>query len=549
MQVPTWLTTFVVDSLGTRHAGCRARHALSTIYTNIQEYYPNTSLKSILAWQRSMTRTLFAGWCRHTTLNYTDDYWLYKIVRILARINGATPYDLPSRGKQKIRIRLCQHAERLADGIIHQLKRVNGVLPSGRDIGCIRKFVATYPLWYTHQLSSINQKMLLQWIHTRMPAADKTSRQHMILVVLQILRAYNNSVQLSGIVADRTESQDCLIRLASNNSDIPVHICVFFSHFFDRPCNNLVSVFNKYLDGQRISGVYRYQIWDVLKTLLFDMSVTCHKPLSHTLKKIDAASLKQWLANIVQRSSQSVARRYRIALKHIIASNVLGQQPILVTDVACRVVPAAPVRHDTYSDDDVKRLQSACLSHFDRLLLNLLVQTGLRSTAVRNLKVVNFVGQYGMAFEKGKKWHTFPISLALQRYREAYLQDGHKTGSEWLFPDFRDADHCMTASQIRRWLQKLAARAQVRGAHVTLHSFRRYVVTTLLVNGNDMHKVMKYIGHKHPSTTVGYWCTQPDTLVRLMKIPWQDSENSEFETAAQRLNKRARELLALQQRC
>ena len=551
MQVPDWLVRFVTDSIGMRHAGRRAQHTLSLLYNDIQKYYPNKQLTSELAWRRHITGNLFSQWCKHILTEYKNDFWVYKIVRLLARITTTTPYGVPSRGRQKDRLRLCQNAEMLYDTVIHHLQQKNYCL-NNTHIICIRKFIASYPVWYTHQLKNITTNCLVKWVSSRMP--DNNPRHIMISTVVDLLAAYDNPVSFSTVSKTSCRTKLC-DSLQFMDKYIPTHIRVFFAHFFKEPCRKFVSAFDQYLDTRQIMGVYRYQIWAVLKTLLFDMSETCHQPLTCTLQKINDQSLKSWLNRVVIASGQSVARRYRNCIKHILQSNVLGKDVAnassictsnIILDADARMT--ATSRPQTYSDGEIKRLQAACVSRMDCLLLNLFVQTGLRSSAVRNLKVCNFTGSCGTALEKGRKWHTFPISPSLQQFRDEYFKNEHDTASVWVFPDTRDSDHCMTSSQIRSWLQKISKRAHVMGPHVTLHSFRRYVVTTLLLHGNDMHQVMKYIGHTHPSTTVGYWCTQPESLIKLMKIPWYDAVDTKaVHTAAYVLNKYARQLLAIQQ--
>lgn len=244
----------------------------------------------------------------------------------------------------------------------------------------------------------------------------------------------------------------------------------------------------------------------------------------------------------------TLTRRYCNCLRHVIQSGISK------TSVSCTCIgnPRGPPREKaerlTYSKNEFQRLTDACQTNMDRLLLTILSQTGLRNSAVRNLTTACFTGDYGTALEKGRKWHTFPISESLKQHRDAYLQNDHRANSPFVFPDTRDPTHCMTASQIRSWLKNLAARADVQGPHVTIHSFRRYVVTTLLLHGNGMHQVMKYVGHTHPSTTVGYWCSHPNQLVQMMRVPWCTEESSIKATPAELLHKQACQLLAMQLR-
>lgn len=543
MNVPRWLSVFVTQSIGTKHSGRRAHNALQIVYRSLHSYHKNLHLESESAWRRTMTESLFSQWYKNSDLDY-GDFWLYKITRLLGRINCTTPRGIPCKGRQKDRMRLCQEAELLCDTILSQLHRAGG-FTSAADATYVRKFILSFPLWYTHQLSAITAHMLTDWAINRMPDVTSSVRDKLVRVVLRVLCAYGNRIDWRPPCHQNSVLTASSMRIYTD-TNIPTHICHFFTYFFETPCEKLVSIFDAYLNAKNITGVYRYQIWDVLKSLLFWMSKDCNRPLNESLDRIDGVSIQNWLTEISCRCAESVLRRYRNSLKHIIRANILGA-PL---ECACIGNTRGQLRERaqrlTYSEDDFQKLRAACQTHMDRLLLALLSQTGLRNSAVRNLTVSRFTGDYGTALEKGRKWHTFPISESLKNYRDVYLQKEHKTGSPFVFPDVRDPAHCMTTSQIRSWLKNMATRADVHGPHVTIHSFRRYVVTTLLLHGNNMHQVMKYVGHTHPSTTVGYWCSQPDQLVKMMKLPWCKEDTPTTYTAAELMHKRACELLAVQ---
>ena len=145
MKVLRCLVVLVTQSIGAKHSGRRAHNALQLVYKSLQDYCQSTQLESEMGWRRTMTTALFSQWYKHSNLDYAD-FWLYKITRILARINSTTSYGVPCRGRQKDRIRLCQDGELLCHTILTQLHKVSSVRTAA-DATYTRKLILSYPVW------------------------------------------------------------------------------------------------------------------------------------------------------------------------------------------------------------------------------------------------------------------------------------------------------------------------------------------------------------------------------------------------------------------
>ena len=189
----------------------------------------------------------------------------------------------------------------------------------------------------------------------------------------------------------------------------------------------------------------------------------------------------------------------------------------------------------TYNADEIKQLYNVCKPAKERLLLLLLSRGGLRNTALRSLMVHNVCHDHGIAMEKGQRLHQFHIDAETHRTFTDYIATEHpnivgKLRSQYVFQYVNssthcvDVDSCMSPKQLHRWLQLLARRAGVQRCHVTIHSFRRYVVTALMQDGyNSIEHVARFVGHQSPATTQRYWLTDPHLLTKQLKLPWSSA--------------------------
>lgn len=167
------------------------------------------------------------------------------------------------------------------------------------------------------------------------------------------------------------------------------------------------------------------------------------------------------------------------------------------------------------SKEEIARLLDATDSLRDRLALELIYSSGLRSTEVVNLKLTD-IDPDRMLIRirqgKGKKDRDVTLSrVALNRLRE-YVKIHRPV--HFIFPSTTDAGKPLHTSTLRKKLMKAKAKAGISKPGA-LHLLRHSYATHLLEAGYDLRTIQKLLGHANLSTTMVYLhgVMSPSTVV------------------------------------
>jgi integrase/recombinase XerD len=155
-------------------------------------------------------------------------------------------------------------------------------------------------------------------------------------------------------------------------------------------------------------------------------------------------------------------------------------------------------------DDEPERLLNATTRQRDRLLLLVLLYTGLRVAELCSLRVEHLdfgAGTLAVFDGKGGRDRMVPLASHLLAPLRGWL--GPRC-SGFVFPS-RQGGGRLTTRAVEYLFTRLAIRAKLdnpRRAHP--HAFRHVFATRLLRNGANIRVVQKLLGHQQLSTTEIY---------------------------------------------
>lgn len=175
-----------------------------------------------------------------------------------------------------------------------------------------------------------------------------------------------------------------------------------------------------------------------------------------------------------------------------------------------------------FRDDEVKRIVHAADSHLERLVILLLLTTGLRLGGLCRLqwkgslpagcpRHATDVPTVLSTVEKGNRVRNITINNTCRMLIARWCVDGRpqiligEAADRFVFPSSRLPNRCMSTRYAARVCNDVLTRANVHGPHAHPHSFRHTVVQMLHLNGMSFETIARWIGHRNPSTTSGVY--------------------------------------------
>jgi integrase len=150
----------------------------------------------------------------------------------------------------------------------------------------------------------------------------------------------------------------------------------------------------------------------------------------------------------------------------------------------------------TYRADQVKTILDAASEGWAKLVVRILLGTGIRIAELCDLRIEDFEDDGEAAFlkvrrGKGAKFRRVPVSFRLRRDLVRWLNADR--------PEIRD-DHLLigdhgrpvTVGAVTQMLRRLSTRVDIA---VHAHGFRHTFATEYLRNGGSMERLRKILGH------------------------------------------------------
>ncbi|ADV64393.1 site-specific tyrosine recombinase/integron integrase [Desulfurococcus mucosus] len=162
-------------------------------------------------------------------------------------------------------------------------------------------------------------------------------------------------------------------------------------------------------------------------------------------------------------------------------------------------VKKPPARINALSDEEIEKLMNAARTPLDKLILRLLVDTGLRSRELLGLRVedVDFHSRVirVSSAKYGKERYVTATGETFEMLRSWIALNGLKPGDR-LFN--------LTYSGLYKKLKRLAARAGIPPEKIRPHVLRHTFATRALRRGLSLPSLQRLLGHADIKTTQVY---------------------------------------------
>jgi integrase/recombinase XerD len=171
-----------------------------------------------------------------------------------------------------------------------------------------------------------------------------------------------------------------------------------------------------------------------------------------------------------------------------------------------------PPRRITVSEEDIEKLLNACENPFERLLVILLSQTGIRALEASSLKLSDIdLEKKFLTITRAKWGKTRRIGLSPQVIQaiEDYLPTRPPAKHDYLIMDRKRQP--LNRNGLRQRLERIGLTAKV---HVHPHALRRAFVTINVNKGRPLVMLQIACGHNDIATTRSYCMTSEDEVVR-----------------------------------
>lgn len=573
---------FLRDSLrrGCRGEGPllrRCERQLPAVWVGLRRYTGRT-LASPLEWEEHVTYPVLQRWYLHETAadrtRYADPrerrMLRYTLNRLLLAMPAATHRRAvqdgdawsPAGGGGGV-LRPTQHQE---SAVVAALAASVPLIGGDRRLTrCLRRFVVYGPYFDAQSVRTVTEAEVLWWLRERRPLLlpDGPAARDLELRLWCVLRSLGPVPRGPPTrTAPRRWVTPLLCHATRDGVDtrlLPEGDQIFFRHWFADDELAYLRTMQARMAARGLTAGHTRQLWDAIRHLWQHASGgpgTARAEVDVT----NPDTVWRWLLAVYRRRGggdgglrlPSVCVRALGAARLVLEVAGGGWLPTRteytqrLRAVMCSEEPLRDIVHTggargrTYTPQEVADLLRACGDDpRDRLLMLLLQHVGLRNAALRQLRWRNITQaepphaprDVGEAVEKGGAIRSFVLrgDDSLCSALERYLAEYRATVVGWcwetacLFPrGHTQPDVPMTAGQIHYWFRQVAARAGVRGPHVTLHHMRHHLVTALLEQKeNRPLDVAQFIGHRSLNTTVDwYWHVDPVRLHERLTLPW-----------------------------
>lgn len=164
-------------------------------------------------------------------------------------------------------------------------------------------------------------------------------------------------------------------------------------------------------------------------------------------------------------------------------------------------------KREPLEENEIDALKRACNSFDEEMIVNVLLETGMRISEFTNLKPEQIAWQRDCitTIGKGNKRRVIPMSKATRFYLSEYFKDHY------------NMKHCPRWIQII--LKRIAEKAGIK-KKVSPHVLRHTFAVRYLHKGGNIRALQGILGHSHIQTTDHYLNYSGERVIDDFKRVW-----------------------------
>jgi integrase/recombinase XerD len=245
------------------------------------------------------------------------------------------------------------------------------------------------------------------------------------------------------------------------------------------------------------------------------------------IEDIRPVHIKEYIQDELNKGVQTVSVNFRLKqlkafFAYCIEERLINKNPM----EKIKLLQQEKTMIRTYSDEDIKALINyyngkTYLQVRNKTIIMILVETGIRNSELRNIKLEDVYDDVIRVSGKGKTRHV-PISNHLKKQLIKYMR-ARKT-----YERAQECPYLIVSTGGRRVslevpleVLKRAGKAANIDVKLHVHSLGRYYAQTMLGNDVDLYTVSRLLGHSNITTTQIYVQSTEDKVImqRGMKSP------------------------------
>ena len=160
------------------------------------------------------------------------------------------------------------------------------------------------------------------------------------------------------------------------------------------------------------------------------------------------------------------------------------------------------------SDEEIEKMVNACNKVEDKLILTLLLTTGMRRNELSTLKIKDIVGDRILINGKGNKQRSLLLQPEIAILLNGYIEDREKSGDTCEFAIVSQKGGQYSGEGIRLRIKALAKKAGLDPARIdkiSPHKMRHTFATNLVSSGIDIKIIQEAMGHANIGTTASIY--------------------------------------------
>jgi len=155
---------------------------------------------------------------------------------------------------------------------------------------------------------------------------------------------------------------------------------------------------------------------------------------------------------------------------------------------------------------EIERLRVACTDLRERALMEFLLSTGVRIGEVPQIRKQDIdwsTGEIVIYAHKTSDYRTVFLNDVAMVHLRKYL-DSRTDTSDALFARVRAPHNAVNEDGLRLVIKQIGEKAELK-RRVYPHLFRKTMATTLRIKDCAIEDIQQILGHKDPSTTLGFY--------------------------------------------